>query len=287
MTVLVICAVMTVGFVGERGPGWMADPVGWSILLVVTLPLVVLLRDRNVAAGADWLRRGRRWVDVYALREVHASVADDGTVALTLTDSDRRWVRMPAAEIENVPAAWALTVNGIRHSVAAGAGLSGDAVYRLGLGGPHADPDAGGGEPRRGPGRWLIGAVLLLFSVMSILVCFALAGSHAWFGDEGFDFALGAGLCVVLQLSVCAVAAGVGNVGMQGVLGAIATLTVPCCLLFGPVGVGLGLFADRGTAVVAGMVVGMALVLAAGWAVGNRARIAFLLGRALRDPGHD
>lgn len=278
---LAVCAVLAVGFAAERGLDWVVDPAGWAILAVVTLPLVVVMMDKNVAAGADRLRRGRRWVDVYALEEIDATVPDGGGVDLTLTDAEQRRVRVPAGEIEKVPAAWALAFNGIRHSVDGGARLSGDAVSRLGLGGPVAQPGRLGQPPRRGPGRWALGVVLLVCSVTSIVGCLAMASRQAWFGDEGFDFALGAALCVVLQLSICAVAVGVRNVACEGAIGAVAALAVPGCLLFGPVGVGLGLVADRGTAVVAGMAVGTALVLAAGWSMGNRARLAFLLRRAL------
>lgn len=77
------------------------------------------------------------------------------------------------------------------------------------------------------------------------------------------------------------------DAGPQGAIGAVGALAVPGCLLFGPVGVGPGRSAGRGTAVPAGIAVGVALVVAAGWSVRNRARPAFPLGRAIGHLGRD
>lgn len=284
ITVLVVFVVMVVGFVGERGLDWAVDPVGWLILVTITLPIVAVVMDRDIAAGADWVRRGRKWVDVYALDEIHAE-RDGGTVSIRLTDSHRRWVRVAGHELVPVPAVWALAFNGMRHSAAAGACLSGDAVYGLGLGSPSPSAFPAVAAPRRGPGRWALGVLLMTVSVVSTVVLLALGSEQAWFGDEDLDFALALALCAVVQLSICGVATGVGNVPMESGLGAIAFIMVGMCLAFGPVAVALGLIAGRGTGVVVGMAGGVGLIAATVWLNNNRSRLVFLLGRALGDRG--
>lgn len=276
MTFVTLFALMVVLFALERGLDWTLEPVAWLILLVVSVPMILLVMDKTIAAGADWLRRGHKWVRLYELKSINAS-RDDGDVQLTLTDIDERWVRISAHRIQAIPTVWALIYNGMRHSASTGAEVSGEAAGQLTLprsARPSPSTDA---EPRRGPLRWMLGIALLIASIVSIVVAFALGSQQRWFGEEGFDFALATGLMVVAQLMIGGIATFVGNVPMAGVLGGIAFIVVGIGLVFGPVGLGISLFASRGSGVVVGMAIGMALIAAALWLLNNHTRLSHIL----------
>lgn len=278
---VVLAAILLTGFAVTRGPGWTADPAGWLLLAVCTAPLAVIARRRDLAAGADWVRRGRRWVDLRALAGIRVTRHDHLGLAVHLTDTHQRWLRLEAHELAEAPAVWALVHAEMRHGAATGTQLSGDGLHELGLGRPSPSMRPAV-PPYRGAGRRILGVLLMTVSVGATVLFLSLAGNGAWFGVEGLDYALALALCVVVQLSVCSVAVGVGNVAMEGGLGAVAAVVVLAGLLFGPFALATGLLPDRGdAAAVIGLAAGAALIAVVVRVAHDRARIRFLLGRVL------
>lgn len=277
--VLVAFAVLAVGIAASRGLEWTVDPAAWLVVAVFTVPLAGAVLDRDIAAGADWARRGRTWVDLYTLIEIRAA-SSDGKLRMTLTDARRRRVRLSADELAEVPGVWALVHNGMRHGAATGAQLSGDGVYGLGLGSPSPSAFPAGPPPRRGPGRWALGVLLMTVSVLSTVVLLALGSDQAWTGDEDLDFGIATALCVVVQLSICSVAVGVGNVVMEGAIVGIAVVIVLVGLWVAPLTFVVAAFDDRGTGAALGSAAGVAVIAAVVWLANRRARLLYLLRRA-------
>lgn len=91
----------------------------WTIFLVGVVARYWMLRPGSCAVGADWLARGRRWVQVYELTSIrYRSIL--GGPRLLLRDSAGRRVTVKLATLQAERLAWNLAYNGQLHSVVAG-----------------------------------------------------------------------------------------------------------------------------------------------------------------------
>ncbi|RFU43300.1 hypothetical protein DZF91_01820 [Actinomadura logoneensis] len=75
---------------------------------------------REFAAGADWLRKGRIWVDVYNLVEVEIEPRKRNADFLVLKDRAGRSITVGVDDVQENARLWELVYNGILHSVACG-----------------------------------------------------------------------------------------------------------------------------------------------------------------------
>lgn len=76
--------------------------------------------------GADWLLYRGVWVKTYELTDIDTHTVD-GTILLALTDVDGRTIETSFATLQRDRRVWDYLYNGIRHSIAAGAQLHGNA----------------------------------------------------------------------------------------------------------------------------------------------------------------
>lgn len=99
--------------------GWVESWFYWlaSAIVVAALALGTLLGW--VAAGADWLQCGRRWVDTYRITEVRLSERRAGPWLL-FVDADGREAQIQQAFLCHSRALWDLVHNGLRTSIATG-----------------------------------------------------------------------------------------------------------------------------------------------------------------------
>lgn len=105
----------------------------WALYAVVGIRST---SRQYLAAGADWLQAGRTdWVGVYALRTVTVA-AGTGQHWITLAHSGERHATISTNELHANPALWDLVYNGIRHSAADGALITGSGAHNLRPPGP-------------------------------------------------------------------------------------------------------------------------------------------------------
>lgn len=129
----VILAVIMMVFltVRDTGFGWMR--VWWLWLFVVLGPIYFYFAARDrMSAGADWYKRGRRYVKTYELTSVKVK-GTPGSWTLDLRDAEGRKVWTELDPIQQHPRLWDLVYNGIRHSVGHGAQTNRRALDRLQL----------------------------------------------------------------------------------------------------------------------------------------------------------
>ena len=108
----------------------------WALYAVVGIAGFRSESRQYLAAGADWLQAGRTaWVDVYALTTVTVA-AGTGQHWITLADTGERHATISTNDLHANPALWDLVYNGIRHSTADGARLTGSGAHNLRPPGP-------------------------------------------------------------------------------------------------------------------------------------------------------
>lgn len=89
---------------------WLCGPVLLGVILYVWT------RRAAIAAGVDWYKNGKHWVDTYDLKSVKVE-AGPGKFNLALRDRSSRAVVTPCLTIEKNRKLWDLVYNGIVHSV--------------------------------------------------------------------------------------------------------------------------------------------------------------------------
>lgn len=126
------------GFVWLEPRHW---PV-WAMYLVAVVARYWMLRPGSCAVGADWLARGRRWVQLYELTRIrYRSIL--GGPRLLLRDSAGRRVTVKLSTLQADVLAWQLTYNGLLHSVVSGqASASRNTRFNLRLPESAAEPAA-------------------------------------------------------------------------------------------------------------------------------------------------
>ena len=103
----------------------------WALYAVVGIAGFRSASQQYLAAGADWLQADRTaWVDVYALTTVTVG-AGTGQHWITFVDADGRRATISTNDLHANPPLWDLVYNGIRHSAADGARLSGSGAHYL------------------------------------------------------------------------------------------------------------------------------------------------------------
>lgn len=108
-------------FTLRNGFAWMTFsnwPV-WTFFIVALAARFWMLRPGSCVVGADWLARGRRWVQLYELTDITYQTFFGGP-RLLLRDSQGRRLRIKIAPLKGDPLAWNLTYNGLLHSAIAG-----------------------------------------------------------------------------------------------------------------------------------------------------------------------
>lgn len=106
----------------------------WLVLLVGALVIgIAFLSNRDkVSAGAEWLMDGKQFVRTYELTSVTwEKDTDHGELHLEDAHGSRTDIHIRSVEVNR--RLWDLAYNGIRHSVANGANVDGNAARRLRL----------------------------------------------------------------------------------------------------------------------------------------------------------
>ena len=108
--------IVIAGSIRDLSFSWMG--VWWLWLFPVGLGLVLyfVFRREAIAVGADWYKKGRRWVDTYDLKSVQIKTGP-GRLDLNMTDRSGRSVATTCLVIEKNRKLWDLVYNGIVHSV--------------------------------------------------------------------------------------------------------------------------------------------------------------------------
>jgi hypothetical protein len=112
------------------GTRWMAHPSMWAFIGTAAVGMTWIARERACAAGADWLARGRHWVDVYDLVRInqHNVIGDRW---LSLRDSQGRRIRAKLQELHENPDVWDLVYNGMLHSTITGRAVLDHRLHRV------------------------------------------------------------------------------------------------------------------------------------------------------------
>jgi hypothetical protein len=109
-----------VGFLTLRdwGIGWMSEWKLWTTILVLSAlaALFVVWAEGGLAAGADWVRYGKNWINIYELTTVKLG-EPRARNRLILKDADGRDFSMGLSMLQTNPALWDLVYNGMLHSV--------------------------------------------------------------------------------------------------------------------------------------------------------------------------
>lgn len=107
--------IVIVGTIREWSFWWMS--VWWIWLFPVALGLIFYFYSRRdvVAAGVDWYKKGKHWVDTYDLKSVKIK-AGPGRLDLEMDDRSGRGVTTTCLLIEKNRKLWDLVYNGIVHS---------------------------------------------------------------------------------------------------------------------------------------------------------------------------
>lgn len=114
-------AVLALGVCVLRGfdLGWMTSPLHWLAIIVVATVVGLRARKKPVAVGAEWLRVGRHWVQLYELADIHTT-RWKSELYLLLTDRFGRRLSVNAEELRERPPMYDLVYNGMLHSVVTG-----------------------------------------------------------------------------------------------------------------------------------------------------------------------
>lgn len=112
---LLVGGVLTLKY---GGFGWVVDWMNWlAILILSTLGvLFTVWGDGGLAAGADWLRFHKEWVNTYGLVDVKLGVSRSRDT-LVLRDNESREFSMGLKMLQDNPEIWDLVYNGMLHSV--------------------------------------------------------------------------------------------------------------------------------------------------------------------------
>lgn len=124
----ILCAV----FVGYAEFGtdlvWYREPIFWGVFAVLVAYMVFSGGwNTRLAAGSDWLRVRRSWIDTYDLTRITMHGPFFGWM-VRLRDSNGRRVRTFPEDLEANRELWALVYNGMCHSAVNGARVNGVAA---------------------------------------------------------------------------------------------------------------------------------------------------------------
>jgi len=113
--------LFVVGVTVEQGgdPAWMGFWQVWVVLLPMLLGIHFAVRPAECAAGAEWLRVGRKWVRLYEIVTAEAD-RNGSDLRVTLEDGPGRRISVRAKDLQKDRELWDLVYNGILHSVIAG-----------------------------------------------------------------------------------------------------------------------------------------------------------------------
>lgn len=129
----VLCLLLTAYAQFATDLVWYRDPVFWSIQAgIVGYMTLSGGWNTRLAAGSDWLRVRRSWVDTYRLTKITMRGPFFGWL-LRMRDAEGRRVRIHPEDVEANRELWALVYNGMVHSVAGGARVNGVATGALRL----------------------------------------------------------------------------------------------------------------------------------------------------------
>lgn len=114
----------------NRGLIWIGMWQVWIVFLVIFIAIYsASLKAEQCAAGADWLAKGKHWVDIYKLKDVAYHIRR-GEPELTLIDSENHRMQITLLALQQDRDIWDLTYNGILHSVIAGGAHTNQEVHR-------------------------------------------------------------------------------------------------------------------------------------------------------------
>jgi hypothetical protein len=114
----------------------------WLVAILAGAGIYFSTKKSWCAAGADWFTFQKSWVKTYELAEIKTRFFSN-TIYVYLTDEDGRKVEAPISIIQEDRLIWDLLYNGIRHSIARGAELTGTARNYFGTGLPEQSADDG------------------------------------------------------------------------------------------------------------------------------------------------
>ena len=100
----------------EWGFQWVQYWQAWPWPVALGLVFYFWSRREIVAAGADWYKKGKYWVDIYDLKSVKIKTGP-GRLDLEMDDRSGRGVATTCLVIEKNRKLWDLVYNGIVHSV--------------------------------------------------------------------------------------------------------------------------------------------------------------------------
>jgi hypothetical protein len=123
----------------------------WLVAIAAGVGMFFSTKASWCATGADWFTFQKSWVKTYELTEIKTRFYSN-TIYVYLTDSDAHKVEFPIHIVQKDRLMWDLVYNGIRHSIAKGARLTGTAGNYFSSGLPTPEQSAQSAPPRQ-PGH--------------------------------------------------------------------------------------------------------------------------------------
>lgn len=120
VSTLTISAVVLPGMLTlANGFEWMKHIVVWLVIVLGLFWMYLAIRTPGCVAGADWFKRGRKWVEIYELTEITYKLPL-GSPKLKLQDSGGRAVTVRVKDLQGDRSLWDFVYNGMLHSIITG-----------------------------------------------------------------------------------------------------------------------------------------------------------------------
>ena len=120
---LIPVVVLAVAFIAYDGLSAIRIWPLWILLAAAYAWTVFVARVNVVAAGADWVRCRKYWVNTYELTKIHCRTYGVNEATVFLADNERT-VEIPIGLVESDRTLWNYVYLGLRHSAAKGAELN-------------------------------------------------------------------------------------------------------------------------------------------------------------------